>query len=130
MNAPENIHYTKDHEWVRREGAEASIGITDFAQSELGDIVFVELPAVGTSLEAGQEFGTIESVKAVSEVFAPVTGEVTRVNEALRDAPETLNTDPYGEGWILKVRPTKPEQFSHLLSASEYAKFVEEGAAK
>lgn len=128
MNAPEDLLYTKDHEWVRRHGPTASIGITDFAQSELGDIVFVELPEVGSILEAGREFGTIESVKAVSEIFAPVSGEVSEVNEALRDAPEALNKDPYGAGWILKLRLEKPEEISVLMSASDYARFVEEGA--
>jgi glycine cleavage system H protein len=128
MSVPPSLLYTKDHEWVRREGENAVIGITDFAQSELGDIVFVELPEKGSAIEAGKEFGTVESVKAVSEVFAPVSGEVIEVNDALRDAPETVNTDPYGTGWILKVRPSIPGELESLMTAEAYSSFIEEGA--
>ena len=125
MNIPEGLVYTKDHEWVRREGAVATMGITDFAQSELGDIVFVELPEVGAKVEAGRELGTVESVKAVSEVFAPVSGEVTAVNEALRDGPETVNGDPYQKGWIIKIRASNPAEFDSLMPAAAYASFAE-----
>jgi glycine cleavage system H protein len=128
MNIPEGLFYTKDHEWVRREGDVATMGITDFAQSELGDIVFVELPGIGAMLEAGREFGTVESVKAVSEVFAPLSGEVTAVNEALRDAPETVNGDPYRDGWIIKFRPSNPSEFDSLMPAAIYASYVAESA--
>ena len=128
MNAPEDLRYSKDHEWVRQESGSVTIGITDFAQSELGDIVYVELPAIGSILEAGREFGTVESVKAVSEVFAPVSGTVVEVNESLRDAPEKVNTDPYGEGWILKVRTSKVAEADALLTSAEYVRFVEEGS--
>lgn len=125
MKVPDSLQYTKDHEWVRREGDLVVVGITDFAQSELGDIVFVELPQKGATLTAGKEFGTVESVKAVSEVFAPLSGEVVAVNETLGDAPESVNNDPYGAGWILKVRPSKPDELAGLLTASAYAKLIE-----
>lgn len=128
MNIPEGLVYTKDHEWVRRDGATVTIGISDFAQSELGDVVYVEVPEVGARIEAGSPFGTVESVKAVSEIFAPVSGEVTEVNAALRDAPETVNTDPYGNGWILKVRASSPQEFEALLSPAAYARHVADGA--
>ena len=127
MKVPETLQYTKDHEWIRREGDLAVVGITDFAQSELGDIVFVELPQKGAALSAGKEFGTVESVKAVSEVFAPLTGEVVAVNEALGDAPETVNNDPYDGGWILKMRPSKPDELAGLMTAADYAKLIEGG---
>jgi len=127
MKVPETLQYTKDHEWIRREGDLAVVGITDFAQSELGDIVFVELPQKGAALTAGKEFGTVESVKAVSEVFAPLTGEVVAVNEALGDAPETVNNDPYDGGWILKMRPSKPDELAGLMTAADYAKLIEGG---
>ena len=127
MNAPEGLLYTKDHEWVRRDGDVATVGITDFAQGELGDIVFVELPAKGTALEAGREFGTVESVKAVSEVFAPVSGTVVEVNTALQDTPEVVNTDPYGEGWILKVKGARAEELEGLMASAAYVAFVQHG---
>ena len=126
MNAPEGLLYTKDHEWVRKDGDVVTVGITDFAQCELGDIVFVELPAKGTALEAGKEFGTVESVKAVSEVFAPVSGTVAEINTALQDAPETVNSDPYGEGWILKVRGVSAGDLEGLMPAAVYAEFVKQ----
>jgi len=129
MKAPDTLLYTKDHEWVRREGQAVAIGITDFAQSELGEIVYVELPEVGSKLEAGREFGTVESVKAVSEIFAPVSGEVIEVNDRLREAPESVNKDPYGEGWILRVRPASEDALSALMSAAEYERLLQEGAA-
>jgi glycine cleavage system H protein len=123
MSIPDELKYTRTHEWVREEGDTATIGITDHAQEELGDIVFVELPAVGDTLEAGGAVGSIESVKAVSDVHAPVGGEVVEVNEALADKPELINEDPYGEGWIVKVRVSGE---GDLLSADEYEKFAEE----
>ena len=123
MNIPEDLQYTKSHEWVRIEGETATIGITDHAQDELGDIVFVELPEEGDTFDAGESFGTVESVKAVSDLYAPVGGEVVEVNSALEDAPESINEDPYGEGWIVKLRTTDE---ADLLSPEEYEKVVEE----
>ena len=124
MSVPEELQYTRSHEWVRTEGDTATIGITDHAQDELGDVVFVELPEVGATLDAGDSFGTVESVKAVSDLYTPVGGEVVEVNEALGDSPEKINEDPYGEGWILKVRVS--DEGAGLLSASEYEQFLEE----
>ncbi len=123
MNIPEDLQYTKSHEWVRIEGDTATIGITDHAQDELGDVVFVELPEEGDTFDAGESFGTVESVKAVSDLYAPVGGEVVEVNSALEDAPENINEDPYGEGWIVKLRITDE---ADLLSPEEYEKVVEE----
>jgi glycine cleavage system H protein len=123
LNIPEDLQYTKSHEWVRIEGDTATIGITDHAQDELGDIVFVELPEEGDTFDAGESFGTVESVKAVSDLYAPVGGEVVEVNSALEDAPENINEDPYGEGWIVKLRTTDE---ADLLSPEEYEKVVEE----
>jgi glycine cleavage system H protein len=124
LSVPEELQYTKSHEWVRTEGDTATIGITDHAQDELGDVVFVELPEVGATLDAGDSFGTVESVKAVSDLYTPVGGEVTEVNEALNDQPEKINEDPYGEGWMVKLRVS--DEGSGLLSASDYEQFVEE----
>ncbi len=123
MNIPEDLQYAKSHEWVRIEGDTATIGITDHAQDELGDVVFVELPEEGDTFDAGESFGTVESVKAVSDLYAPVGGEVVEVNSALEDAPENINEDPYGEGWIVKLRITDE---ADLLSPEEYEKVVEE----
>lgn len=123
MSVPQDLQYTKSHEWVRVEDDVATVGITDHAQEELGDVVFVELPEEGDSLSAGDTFGTIESVKAVSDLNAPVGGEVVEVNSALDDSPENVNEDPYGEGWILKIRTSEE---ADLLSAEEYEKVVEE----
>jgi glycine cleavage system H protein len=123
LNIPEDLQYTKSHEWVRIEGDTATIGITDHAQDELGDVVFVELPDEGATFDAGESFGTVESVKAVSDLYAPVGGEVVEVNSALEDAPENINEDPYGEGWIVKLRTTDE---ADLLSPEEYEKVVEE----
>jgi glycine cleavage system H protein len=123
LNIPEDLQYTKSHEWVRIEGDTATIGITDHAQDELGDLVFVELPEEGDTFDAGESFGTVESVKAVSDLYAPVGGEVVEVNSALEDAPENINEDPYGEGWIVKLRTTDE---ADLLSPEEYEKVVEE----
>ncbi len=123
MSLPEDLKYTKSHEWVRLEDGTATVGITEHAQDELGDVVFVELPEAGTTFEAGDSFGAVESVKAVSDLYAPVGGEVVEVNEALGDAPEKINEDPYGEGWILKLR-TSGE--ADLLSAADYQKVLDE----
>jgi glycine cleavage system H protein len=122
---PEDSRYAKTHEYVHLEGDVATIGITDYAQKELGDVVFVELPTVGSQLEAADELGSIESVKAVSELFAPVTGEVVEVNEALKEKPELVNTDPYGDGWMIKVKMSDPSEFDELMSAEEYEEYVE-----
>ena len=123
MSIPDDLQYTKSHEWVRMEGDTATIGITDHAQEELGDVVFVELPEVGSTIEAGDSFGTVESVKAVSDLYTPVGGEVVEVNSSLEDAPEKINDDPYGEGWIVKLRTSEE---ADLLSPEEYEKVVEE----
>ena len=123
MSVPEELQYTRSHEWVRREGETATVGITDHAQDELGDVVFVELPEVGATFDAGEAFGAVESVKAVSDLYAPVGGEVVEVNSALEDAPEKINEDPYGDGWILKLRASGE---GALLSAQEYEQFLEQ----
>ena len=123
MDVPEELQYTKSHEWVRTEDDTATIGITDHAQEELGDIVFVELPEEGAAFDAGDAFGTVESVKAVSDLYAPVGGEVVEVNEALNDSPEKINEDPYGDGWIAKLSVSDR---GDLLSASDYKQFLEE----
>ena len=123
MSVPEELQYTKSHEWVRTEGDTATIGITDHAQDELGDVVFVELPEVGASFDAGDSYGTLESVKAVSDLYTPVGGEVVEVNEALNDSPEKINEDPYGDGWIVKLSVSDK---GDLLSASDYEHFLEE----
>ena len=123
MSVPEELQYTRSHEWVRTEGDTATIGITDHAQDELGDIVFVELPEEGATFDAGDSFGTVESVKAVSDLYTPVGGEVVEVNEALGDSPEKINEDPYGEGWIVKIQVSGE---ADLLSASDYEQFLEE----
>jgi glycine cleavage system H protein len=125
MNVPESLRYTSEHEWVRAEGPDGIVGITDFAQESLGDVVFVELPAVGTVLEQGQTFGVVESNKAVSDLYAPVSGEVVAVNEALAERPELVNEDPYGEGWLLRVRMTDAAQTKGLLDADAYGRHVE-----
>jgi glycine cleavage system H protein len=123
LNIPEDLQYTKSHEWVRIEGDTATIGITDHAQDELGDVVFVELPEEGATFDAGESFGTVESVKAVSDLYTPVGGDVVEVNSALEDAPENINEDPYGEGWIVKLRTTDG---ADLLSPEEYEQVVAE----
>lgn len=123
MSVPEELQYTRSHEWVRTEGDTATIGITDHAQDELGDIVFVELPETGATFDAGNSFGTVESVKAVSDLYTPVGGEVVEVNEALSESPEKINEDPYGEGWIVKIQVSGE---ADLLSASDYEQFLEE----
>ena len=122
---PENFRYTKDHEWVKIEGDTASVGITDFAQSQLGDVVFVELPEIGEELKSHQTLGVVESVKAVSDIYSPISGEVTEVNEGLNDDPEILNQDPHSKGWIIKLKIKDKSELDELMSASEYEKYLE-----
>ena len=124
VNVPEDLHYSKDHEWIKVEGDVGTIGITDHAQSSLGDVVYVELPKAGETFEAHATFGSVESVKAVSELYLPVAGEVTEVNGTLNDEPEKVNNDPYGEGWMLKVKLAKPGEVDGLLSAAEYEDYI------
>ena len=124
MNFPANLRYTKEHEWISIEGNTATIGITDFAQKELGDIVYVEIETVGKPLEAEAVFGTVEAVKTVSDLFLPLAGTVIEVNPALAANPELVNTDPYGEGWMVKVTVTNPEDVNNLLDAAAYEKVV------
>lgn len=119
LNLPEDVRYTSDHEWAKAEGDTVKIGISDYAQDQLGDIVFVELPEVGDSFESGDEFGTLESVKAVSELYIPIDGEIVAVNEALSDAPELLNQDPYS-GWIIEVKPSDAQAIEQLLDRAAY----------
>jgi glycine cleavage system H protein len=121
---PDNLRYTKEHEWVLAEGDTATVGITDHAQRELGDIVYVDLPKAGAAFEKGAAFGSVESVKAVSEVFAPLSGEVVEANETLSAAPEKLNADPHGAAWLVKVKMTKPAEIESLLTAAEYQSYV------
>ncbi|HEB89463.1 MAG TPA: glycine cleavage system protein GcvH [Deltaproteobacteria bacterium] len=123
---PENLLYTRDDEWIRRDGDDVVIGISDYAQDQLGEVVFVELPDVGAILEAGASFGTIESVKAVSDLFAPLSGKVLSVNESLEDAPEKVNDSCYGEGWLITLRPSDPSQFDVLLDAEGYRASIAE----
>src|SRR5881227_1280534 len=122
---PEDSRYAKSHEYIAIEGEVGTIGITDYAQKELGDVVFVELPQIGTQLEAGDELGSIESVKAVSELFAPVSGEVVEINEALADKPELVNTDPYGDGWMIRMRLKDPTEMDSLMTAEEYEEYIQ-----
>jgi glycine cleavage system H protein len=124
---PPSLRYSKEHEWVRVEGSVGIVGITHYAQSELGDVVFVDLPEKGRALTAGQELGTIESVKAVSEVYAPLSGEVLESNESLRDHPEKVNADPYGEGWLIRLKVADSSELEKLLTADGYRSHVEEG---
>jgi glycine cleavage system H protein len=123
--APEDNRYAKSHEYVHVDGGVGTIGITDYAQKELGDVVFIELPAVGAQLEQTDELGSIESVKAVSELFSPVSGEVVEVNELLRDKPELVNTDPYGDGWMVKIRLSDATEADELMTAEEYEEYIE-----
>lgn len=124
LNFPEDVRYTEDHEWVTEQGETAKVGISDYAQDQLGDIVFVELPRIGDAFQKGQEFGTVESVKAVSELYMPVGGEVTEINTALEDAPELVNTDPYQEGWMIAVKPVDPGEMDSLMDRSAYLEMV------
>ncbi len=123
---PANFHYTKEHEWVRVEGDTGVVGITDHAQKELGDIVYVDLPKVGAHVEQGKSLGSVESVKAVSDIYAPISGEVTAVNETLATTPEKLNEDPHGAAWLVKIRLSAPDEIKRLLSAEDYQKYVGE----
>ena len=124
MEFPEDLHYTQEHEWLRVEGNEGVVGITDFAQDALGDVVFVELPPVGATFARGQAFGVVESNKTVSDLFAPVAGRVTAVNHVLRDEPELVNSDPYGAGWMIRLRLTKPSELDGMMSSDEYASHI------
>jgi len=123
-NIPDDLHYSKDHEWVRVEGNIAVVGITDYAQDSLGDVVYVELPKAGDEFAANESFGSVESVKAVSEVFSPVSGEIVGINEALADEPEMVNQDPYGKGWMIRVQLSNPGEVDSLLTAAEYEDFT------
>ncbi len=125
-NTPEDLSYTKDHEWVRASGERATVGITDHAQQQLGDVVYVELPRVDDKFEAGEPFGSVESVKAVSEIYMPVSGVVVDVNSALNDAPEKVNSDPYGDGWMIVIKPDNPATLDGLLTAAEYEDYIKE----
>jgi len=126
MSYPTNFRYTKDHEWIDVKGDVATIGITDYAQSELGDVVFVELPAVGTALTTGKTFSSVESVKAVSEIYAPASGEVVEANTTLQTKPETINSDPHGAGWLVKVKLANLAEVTALMDAAAYEAFIEQ----
>jgi glycine cleavage system H protein len=121
---PADYRYSKDHEWVKIDGAMGTIGITDYAQHELGDVVFVELPKVGTRLKKGESFGSVESVKAVSDIFAPVSGEVTEINPALSDAPEKINQDPHGAAWLIRLKLADPQEASSLMDVKAYEAYI------
>ena len=123
-NIPENLRYSKDHEWVGVDGDIATIGITDYAQHSLGDVVYIDMPRAGDSFMAHEAFGSVESVKAVSEIFLPVAGEITEVNDGLNDTPEAVNNDPYGAGWMIKIKMDKPGEADALLSAVEYEEYL------
>ncbi len=124
MNIPADLKYTEDHEWVRVEGDTATVGVTDFAQGELGDVVFVEIETEGEELDKGETFGTVEAVKTVSDLFMPVGGEVAEVNEELADEPELVNKDPYGKGWMVKIKVADSSELGDLMSADDYEKMV------
>ncbi len=126
MEFPEDLRYTRDHEWARKKGSNIVVGITDFAQDQLGDVVYVELPDVGDPVKKGESFGVVESTKAVSELFAPISGKVVEVNDPLSDAPETINEDPYEEGWMIVIEPSDPAELEGLLDAKAYKAHVEE----
>jgi glycine cleavage system H protein len=126
MNFPEDLKYTREHEWARVKGTRVTVGITDFAQDQLGDVVFVELPSVGDEVKKGEAFGVVESTKAVSDLFAPVSGKVVEVNDPLVDAPETLNEEPYEDGWLIVIQATDAKEIGELLEPAAYRKFVEE----
>ncbi|GBD38793.1 Glycine cleavage system H protein [bacterium HR37] len=125
VEIPEQLKYTKEHEWVRVEGDTVVIGITDYAQDALGEIVYIELPSEGDEITKGDPFGSVESTKSVSELYAPVSGEVVEVNEALLDSPETINEDPYGEGWMIRVKPYDLAELDDLMDSEEYADYIE-----
>jgi glycine cleavage system H protein len=123
---PDDVRYTKEHEWAREQGGLVTVGITGYATDQLGDVVFVELPAIGRKLEAGKSFGVVEAVKTVSDLYAPVAGEVVEVNGALGDDPAAVNRDPYGQGWMVRLKPSDPKALAALLTSAAYAKLVEE----
>lgn len=123
-NVPAELKYTEEHEWARREGDLVVIGITDYAQDTLGDVVYVEVPSAGDTVDQGASFGVVESVKAASDLFAPLSGEIVETNDSLTDSPETLNQDPYGEGWLVKIRPSDDTQWDKLLDAAAYEKLI------
>ena len=123
-DTPKDLRYTKEHEWARRTGATVVVGVTAHAQEALGDVVYVDLPKAGASITAGASFGTVESTKAVSELYAPLSGKVVKVNQALADAPQLINQDPYGKGWIIEIEPSQPSELDGLLDAEAYAKLV------
>jgi glycine cleavage system H protein len=125
-NTPEDLNYTKDHEWIRVQGDVATVGITDHAQKQLGDVVYVELPKAGDKFEASEPFGSVESVKAVSEIYMPLSGSVVEVNDSLNDEPERVNTDPYGDGWMIRIKMDNPSQVDGLLSSIEYEDYIKE----
>jgi glycine cleavage system H protein len=127
-NVPADLRYTKDHEWAKADGKRYRVGITAFAQEQLGDVVFVELPKVGTKVTAKQSFGVVESVKAVSDLFAPLSGEIVEINTELPNAPQTVNQDPYGKGWMIVIAPSKADEVNELLTAAQYEQFLSEGS--
>ncbi len=124
MNIPANLKYTEDHEWVKIEGDTATVGVTDFAQGELGDIVYVEVETVGETLERGEEFGTVEAVKTVSELFSPLSGEILEFNDSLESEPEKVNSDPYGKGWMVKIKISNPDEIAELLDDAAYKTLI------
>ena len=124
MKNPEHLYYTKEHEWAEFKDGKVIIGITDYAQSQLGDVIFVEFPEIGANLDIGSSFGEIEAVKTVSDLFAPISGNVLSINDEIEDTPDLVNTDPYGEGWLIKISPTIKEQKEKLMDADEYKKFI------
>ena len=124
MNIPQSLKYTKEHEWVREDGDTVTVGITDHAQGELGDIIFVEFPEIGQEIERDEPFGTIEAVKTVADLFAPISGTVTEINETLDDSPESVNQDPYGDGWMVKVSVSEPGELDNLMSAVQYQEMI------
>lgn len=126
-SVPGDLKYTRDHEWAKQEGKKVRVGITAYAQEQLGDVVFVELPKVGAKVSQRQAFGVVESVKAVSDLFAPVSGEVAEANGALPGAPDTVNNDPYGKGWMIVITPSKPAELDELLTATQYEEFIAKG---
>ena len=124
MNIPQNLKYTKEHEWIREDGDTVTVGITDHAQGELGDIIFVEFPEIGQKIERDEPFGTIEAVKTVADLFAPISGTVIEINETLDDSPESVNNDPYGDGWMVKVSVSEPGELDNLMSADQYQEMI------
>ena len=124
MNVPQSLKYTKEHEWVREDGDTVTVGITDHAQGELGDIIFVEFPEIGKEIERDEPFGTIEAVKTVADLFAPISGTVTEINEKLDDSPESVNQDPYGDGWMVKVSVSEADELDNLMSSDQYREMI------